>query len=152
MERFWAKVDKSAGPDACWRWTGGTFNHGYAQFWFEGRNVLAHRFAYELCIGPIPDGATIDHVRARGCRFTDCVNPAHLEPVTMRENLLRGDTFQAANAAKTHCIHGHEFTPENTKHYRNRTTTARECITCRKGINQRSNIRKREQRRLARTV
>lgn len=108
--RFWAKVDKKLG-DGCWLWTGAT-NRGYGAFTpvAPGPQLKAHRYAYELEVGPIPDGLQIDHL----CRTPLCVNPAHMEPVTSRVNTLRGDTFQAANLAKTHCVNGHEFTPENT--------------------------------------
>jgi hypothetical protein len=61
-------------------------------------------------VGKIPEGLQIDHL----CRVRECANPAHLEAVTCRENLLRGDTVTAHNANKTHCVNGHEYTPENT--------------------------------------
>ena len=109
-ERFWTKVHKT---DTCWLWTGG-ISHGYGSFDLPGvgrwRAVRAHRFAYEALVGPIPEGMVIDHL----CRVKACVNPDHLEPVTQRTNLLRGQSFAAVNAAKTHCVHGHEFTPANT--------------------------------------
>lgn len=66
---------------------------------------MAHRVAYELCIGPIPTGLTIDHL----CRNTRCVNPKHLEAVTLRENILRGTGPTAHNAAKSACRRGHPF-------------------------------------------
>ena len=79
--RFWAKVDKT---ETCWLWTGGQ-SAGYGRFGFKGRpNLGAHRFAYELLVGPIPPGLDLDHL----CRVRNCVNPDHLEPVTRRENLL----------------------------------------------------------------
>lgn len=91
MERFWAKFQKD--PDSgCWLWTGGVGAHGYGRFGFDRRTVYAHRFAYETMVGPIPDGHVIDHVRARGCRYTHCVNPSHLEAVTPEENVARGDS------------------------------------------------------------
>lgn len=71
---------------------------------------VAHRAMYEAFVGPIPEGLTIDHL----CRRPACVNPAHLEAVTMRENTLRADTASTRNAAKTHCLRGHPFDPENT--------------------------------------
>ena len=74
---------------------------GYARW----GNVYAHRAAYELFVGPIPSGYEIDHL----CRVRDCVNPDHLEAVTRRENLLRGDTFAATHAAKTECPRGHPY-------------------------------------------
>src|SRR6266496_2265386 len=90
VTRFWAKVDRSGGSRACWLWTGKTGRDGYGRIGLGGRGALvrvrAHRFAYELLIGPIPDGLQIDHL----CRVRHCVNPAHLEPVTQRENILRG--------------------------------------------------------------
>jgi hypothetical protein len=106
--RFWASVDKDSGD--CWVWTGGFQSAGYGRFCLNGRDRLVHRFAYEALVAPIPAGLVIDHL----CRNRACVNPAHLEPVTNRVNLLRGIGAPALNAAKTHCDHGHEFSPENT--------------------------------------
>lgn len=105
---MWGKVDKS--KSSCWTFTGSLNNRGYGQVRFGGRLVLAHRLAYEELIGPIPDGLVLDHL----CRNRACVNPAHLEPVSMRVNGLRGIGSSAQNARKTHCKRGHEFTPENT--------------------------------------
>jgi hypothetical protein len=110
-ERFWAKVNKSAGPGECWPWTGATQARGYGHFSPEHRRMVgAHRFAYELAVGPIAADLVVDHL----CRNPICVNPAHLEAVTNRENLMRGNTLAAANAAKTHCPHGHEYDAANT--------------------------------------
>jgi hypothetical protein len=121
-ERFWAKVQK--GDDGeCWEWLGAR-TRGYGSFSVNRRTVRAHRLAYELHVGPIPDGLTLDHT----CRNTACVNPSHLEPMTQRENLLRGNTIAARNARKTHCKHGHAFTPENT--YVRPDGSGRTCLTC----------------------
>lgn len=111
IERFWSKVDRTV---ACWFWTGTVDTSGYAvlarHLRGRWRNTLAHRFAYELLVGPIPEGLQLDHL----CRIRYCVNPEHMEVVTLQENLRRGFGFAAVNSRKTHCIHGHEFTPENT--------------------------------------
>jgi HNH endonuclease len=80
--------------------------------------AYAHRVAYEMWFGPIPDGLVIDHL----CRNRACVNPAHMEPVTHRENLLRGTGASARQAAKKTCIRGHEFDVRNKN--------GRECTTC----------------------
>ncbi len=109
-QRFWEKVEKTA---TCWLWTGALQPNGYGRF----QNYLAHRYAYELLVGPIPSGLTIDHVKTRGCKHRNCVNPAHLEPVTQKVNNARGvgaAVTKARHAAKTHCKLGHEFTIENT--------------------------------------
>ena len=90
-----------------------------------GVTLLAHRVAYELEVGPIPKGLTIDHL----CRTHGCVRPSHLEPVTPRENVLRGQTIPAKNANKTHCLRGHEFTPENTYRF-GPDKRYRSCIEC----------------------
>lgn len=116
---FWASVQKTA---TCWLWIGPTVPPWhYGQFW-TGRAIYAHRFSYELHKGVIPVGLTIDHL----CRNPRCVNPDHLEAVTMRENLLRGRTVTARNAARTHCNAGHPFDAENIYWIRG----YRMCKTC----------------------
>lgn len=106
-ERFWPKVSKAG---ACWLWTSSTFRSGYGAFRYDGQMRVAHRFAYELLVGRVPDHLQLDHL----CRVRHCVNPEHLEAVPPQVNLLRGTGATAVNAAKTHCANGHEFTPENT--------------------------------------
>lgn len=109
-DRFWSKVDKR-GETECWPWLGVITTDGYGQFAANRKRYRAHRYAYELVVGPIPEGYHIDHVRARGCTRTDCVNPAHLEAVTPLENLMRSDAPSAVNARKVRCKNGHEFEP-----------------------------------------
>ena len=93
---------------------------------FDGRKlVLAHRFAYELLRGPIPEGMTIDHL----CRTRSCVNPEHFEVVTRGENVLRGVGPPAMNARKTHCAKGHPLVEGNL--VLNRLKHGyRECLIC----------------------
>lgn len=95
-----------AGADECWTWRGNILPHGYARFRDDvGRWSYVHRFSYERFVGPIPDGLTIDHL----CRNRACSNPAHLEAVTDRVNVLRGTGPSARNARKTHCDNGHSY-------------------------------------------
>ena len=108
---FWSRIEKV--PRGCWLWTGPIATNGYGRASVDGRNVAAHRYCYEQLVGPIPDGLELDHVKARGCTSRACVNPAHLEPVTHRENTLRGETITAAAARRTHCPRGHELAPGN---------------------------------------
>ena len=117
----------------CWEWQGHLDPKGYARVTIttdEGTyraGILAHRLAFETFVGPIPDGLVLDHL----CRNRSCINPEHLEPVTQQENIRRSPVApQAVNARKTHCKHGHEFTPENTRHYIKNGRPARRCIEC----------------------
>lgn len=118
--RFWSKVDK--GGD-CWLWTAARSGDGYGHLKVDGRNVKAHRLAYELEVGPIPPGLDIDHL----CRVPLCVNPAHMEPVSRRTNTLRGDGIQARNARKSHCVNGHPFDEANTYINPRGNRTCRRC-------------------------
>jgi hypothetical protein len=119
-------VDKT---QDCWNWTG-ALDNGYGRFQGGPRGSKvhrAHRLAYELLVGPIPEGLVLDHL----CRNRRCVNPDHLEPVTNRINVLRGEGWAASRARQTHCIHGHEFTPANT--YVDPKRGTRGCRECRRG-------------------
>jgi hypothetical protein len=100
--------------DDCWPYGGHVGTNGYGRFLVRRASgachLLAHRAAYQLFAGPIPDGLTLDHL----CRNRPCVNPAHLEPVTVRENLFRAPLSQAfINAAKVDCLRGHPLVGSN---------------------------------------
>ena len=123
-DRFWSKVCKT---ENCWHWVGTMQKDSpYGHFWHKGKLVRPHRFSYELLVGTIPEKLTIDHL----CKNTLCVNPNHLEPVTIKENILRGDSFAAKNARKTHCKRGHKFTEKNTRKWRGKRI-CRRCATLR---------------------
>lgn len=128
-KRFWHLVEKSA---VCWRWLGSQDRNGYglAHSSLTKRSTVAHRVAYELTVGPIPDGMTLDHI----CRNRICVNPLHLRVCTQRENVHApgARTPQAINSAKTHCLRGHEFTEANTRVRSNPRGAGlmRSCKTC----------------------
>lgn len=96
--------------NGCWTWVGSRSPGGYGTVSFRGKSIGAHRMMYELHVGPIPDGMDLDHFV---CETPSCVNPAHLRPVSTRENLLRGDTMASRRAAKTHCPRGHELSGDN---------------------------------------
>ena len=139
-ERFWSKVEQ--GND-CWIWTGVPNGDGYGNFWNGESWSRAHRWSYEQMVGPIPEGLVIDHL----CRVRNCVNPAHLEPVTQSVNFLRGDGPRAAaarNAMRTRCKHGHPLWGENL--YVRPSTGHRYCRTC-----QRSKLREFRKRKLEAT-
>ena len=120
-ERFWAKVDRSD-ANGCWWWLGSLATGGYGTIWWNGVAQRAHRVSYEREHGAIAADLVLDHL----CRNTACVNPAHLEAVRQRTNIVRGESPPSRHAAKTHCVRGHEFTSENTRTSRG----FRECRAC----------------------
>lgn len=130
----------------CYLWTAAVNNGGYGIFGFKvdgkTRAVGAHRLNYEMTNGPIGKGLDIDHK----CRQRSCVNPAHLEAVSHRENMRRGNALMGINARKTHCLRGHEFTPENTRPH---GKVNRSCKACEKIRNLASRARRAEQREAA---
>lgn len=107
IDRFWSKVDRTG---ACWKWLGSTNSDGYGQLTIGGRYWRAHRLAWTLTNGEIPEGLVLDHV----CRVRSCVNPEHLEVVTNAENVKRGIGPTAINARKQRCKAGHAFDADNT--------------------------------------
>ena len=136
-ERFWSKVDDSG--DGCWPFLGAVTERGYGRFTIANRMYQAHRVAYELAVGLIPDGMQLDHL----CRNRRCCNPAHLEPVTNRENQMRGFGVSGVNARKTHCPQGHEYTPDNLRG----SKPYRQCRAC--SIEQKRAARRRKSQEVA---
>lgn len=113
---FWSRVDRSAGPDGCWPWTGAIEKTGYGRVYFAGKARFAHRVAYALAHGAMPaPGLQVDHVRDRGCRRCDCCNPAHLEAVTQHTNILRGTSPHVVLHNLRVCAQGHRVEGANRK-------------------------------------
>lgn len=119
-DTFWSTVNTNGD---CWLWTGRLDKDGYGMT-YTNRHVRAHRLAYEWARGAISNDLEIDHL----CKTRTCVRPEHMELVTHRENVLRGDSPSAINARKTHCPRGHELTRENTYVY---PSGGRQCRICR---------------------
>lgn len=132
MRRFWDKVAKADG-DKCWGWMGPVTHDGYSYYpRTNGRRKYAHIIAWEATNGShVPTGLELDHK----CRNRQCVNPLHLEPVTHRVNMLRGETVASKNASKTHCKYGHELISPNIKIVVQRDSTRRVCLLCRESHN-----------------
>ena len=121
QERFWAKVQQ--GDGGCWLWTGAT-SSGYGAVRWNGRREPAHRIAYELMVSDIPDGLILDHL----CRNRPCVNPYHLDPVTVAVNNYRGFGWSGLNLRVMSCPQGHPYDDENT--YARIDRNGRECRAC----------------------
>lgn len=110
-QRVWAKVKMPETPDGCMEWMAYRDRHGYGKINMGGRKgrvEFAHRVTYRALVGEIPNHLVLDHV----CRNTSCVRPDHLEPVTQRENVRRGDAG-AHHTIKTHCPAGHPYKGAN---------------------------------------
>jgi hypothetical protein len=130
--RFASKI--AIDPDTgCWNWTASRDREGYGKYGNgTGSWVRAHRFAYEQIREPIPSGLVIDHL----CKNKGCVNPAHLEAVTIWENTLRGNNPLARNARATHCPHGHEYTEQNTGRTRQGWRKCKSCLAAKQRAKQ----------------
>jgi hypothetical protein len=135
--RFLSKVlpEPNSG---CWLWMGAVNTTGYATFWFEGKSHAGHRFLYERLFGPQP-GLEIDHE----CRVPSCVNPQHLESVTVEENNRRRTGLGKGNRKKTACRNGHPLSGANLETIVTPAgQTKRRCIICRNATQRAYNARK----------
>lgn len=146
IEQRWALIDKNGpipkhipayGP--CWIWHGPTRKSNGGLYGFFGRQTKAWWWTWEQSNGSVPKGLTLDHL----CRNTLCVRPSHLEPVTLRVNILRGIGIAARYASRTHCDHGHAYTTENTRITK---AGARLCRTCRRITSREEKVRARARR------
>ena len=126
-DALWGRIAASDLRD-CWPFLSRLQKSGYAvQIRIGGRPMYPHKAAYESTFGPVPDGFVLDHL----CRNTMCCNPTHLQVVTQRINLMRGNGEAAKCAKNTHCKRGHELLGDNVTHRMNRWGNAeRRCKQC----------------------
>ena len=123
MDRILARFEVT--ENGCWLWSAGK-TKGYATMSIGWKTYYVHRLTFEHFRKSVPEGLELDHL----CRRRHCVNPWHLEIVTQKENILRGVSFSAINAKKTHCKRGHEFTEENTRFRIRDGSVRRSCREC----------------------
>lgn len=134
-ERFRSYTEKT---DGCWLWKGGKHVRGYGQFTMLSRTMHAHRAAWILFKGVIPEGFDVHH----RCKIRDCVNPSHLELLShVDHGRLTG--LAAASRSKTHCPHGHPYSAENTRIWGGK----RYCWTCARANAEIQNAKQRGERR-----
>ncbi len=124
IKRFKGNLLKGNNEFDCWKWGGFIDRDGYGRFKINGRKYLSHRCSYNFFRGLIQKGLVLDHI----CRNVWCQNPSHLEPVTNRENVLRGVGPSAIHARKKHCPRGHKY---------KQIKTQRICPTCLSGYQKR---------------
>lgn len=120
LDRLESRIEKTSD---CWIWKGKVDKTGYGSFGLRDNGVSrtrsAHKIVYEVLVGEIPQGFQLDHschdpeICFGFCPHRLCVNPSHLEIVTPKQNVLRSNGLAAKNAAKTHCLNGHELSGEN---------------------------------------
>jgi hypothetical protein len=152
VEYFWERVQKT---DSCWIWTRSINGNGYGSLRFRSQPTFAHRVAYQLEVGPIPDGFEVDHrchdpkvckVPAKECPHRRCCNPAHLEPVPASVNRKRGNSKRTHNSSKKRCPQGHRYDEKNTYISPN---GGRQCRICRRARVRASRQAKRVMRKAA---
>ena len=134
-QRFWTKVNVDP-VTGCWEWTAAISNGGYGVFSFDKRPQKAHRVAYLTLVGPIADNFQLDHL----CRNRKCVNPSHLEPVSLAINVLRGLKGYELRGV---CVNGHDITADDAIYCPTQHPTRRDCAECRRirALRQRTLIR-----------
>lgn len=116
-------------PGGCWIWAGRRGRDGYGYIDAGNRAHTAHRYMYEQFVGEVDAALHLDHL----CRVRCCVNPEHLEPVTPRENMRRGDGWSGRHARQTHCKHGHPFAGDNLFVRSDGERVCRQCSRDRQG-------------------
>jgi len=123
LTRFLSKFAKTDGD--CWTWTATADHKGYGRLGVSGRTLMAHRLSYEHFVAPIPPGMQLDHL----CRNRRCVNPAHLEPVTGKENVRRGNTGANLpnNDGRSRCLRDHPLSGDNLYIKPNGRRVCRQC-------------------------
>lgn len=121
IERLLQRIEVTAGPltSPCWLCTFTRDRHGYAVLSYKHKKYRCHRVAYLNLVGPIPEGLVLDHL----CRVRHCVNPSHLEPVTLSENMLRGESPIAVATRLGRCLNGHDLS-------RGRSGSRHLCLVC----------------------